>query len=271
MTFKKAKPAHKVRLFFPKDTTALIGHNRMTTQGNEKFNYNNHPFEGTTSQHSFALAHNGVLYNDRTLRIEHNLPDTIVETDSYIAVQLIEKSDSIDSDSLKNTAEAVHGSFVFTVLRDDNTLFLVKGSNPITLYHFAEYGLYVYASTKEILDRALKLVNFKSIGESVVVKTGDIIRIDANGKISSSTFDEIQSEYNCRDWLDWYNYGNKICDDIESDLLYICGFYDIEREDVELLLEYGYSSDDIEEMLFDEDYFNETISAVKALHNQCKL
>lgn len=271
VTFKKAKPAHKVKLFFPKDTTALIGHNRMTTQGNEKFNYNNHPFEGKTSQHNFALAHNGVLYNDREIRTKQKLPETVVETDSYIAVQLIEKSDSVDSDSLKNAAEAVYGSFVFTVLRDDNTLFLVKGSNPITLYHFAEYGLYIYASTKEILDRALKLVNFKSIGESVVIKTGDIIQISANGKISSSTFDEIQSAYDHHNWFDWYNYGNKICDDVESDLLYICGFYGVEREDVELLLEYGYSSDDIEEMLFDEDYFNETISAVKALHNQCKL
>lgn len=120
VTFKKAKPAHKVKLYFPNDTTALIGHNRMTTQGNEKFNYNNHPFEGTTSQHSFALAHNGVLYHDRQLRIEHNLPDTVIETDSYIAVQLLEKSDNVDSTSLKSVAETVHGSFVFTVLRDDN-------------------------------------------------------------------------------------------------------------------------------------------------------
>ena len=46
VTFKKPKPAHKVHLYFPKETTALIGHNRLTTQGNEKFNYNNHPFEG---------------------------------------------------------------------------------------------------------------------------------------------------------------------------------------------------------------------------------
>ncbi len=40
VTYKKAKPAHKVRLYFPKGTTALIGHNRMTTQGNEKYNFN---------------------------------------------------------------------------------------------------------------------------------------------------------------------------------------------------------------------------------------
>ena len=39
VTFKKAKPAHKVKLYFPKDTTAVIGHTRFTTQGSEKHNY----------------------------------------------------------------------------------------------------------------------------------------------------------------------------------------------------------------------------------------
>lgn len=43
--FKKAKPAHNVKLYFPKETTALIGHTRFTTQGSEKQNYNDHPFE----------------------------------------------------------------------------------------------------------------------------------------------------------------------------------------------------------------------------------
>ena len=32
VTFKKAKPAHKVKLYFPKNTRAVIGHTRMTTQ-----------------------------------------------------------------------------------------------------------------------------------------------------------------------------------------------------------------------------------------------
>ena len=56
VTFKKAKPAHKVKLYFPKDTTAVIGHTRFTTQGSEKKNYNNHPFNGSTNTHNFSLA-----------------------------------------------------------------------------------------------------------------------------------------------------------------------------------------------------------------------
>ena len=77
-----------------------MGHTRMTTQGDEKFNFNNHPFYGKTDL-EFALAHNGVLYNDCRLRITEHLPSTRIETDSYVAVQLIEKKGTLDTDSLR--------------------------------------------------------------------------------------------------------------------------------------------------------------------------
>ena len=198
VTFKKAKPAHKVKLYFPKDTTAVIGHTRFTTQGSEKNNYNNHPFEGSTDTHTFALAHNGVLYNDKELRREKHLPDTAIETDSYIAVQLIEHENIVDSNSIKTMAEAVTGSFVFTILRDDNTLFLVKGDNPITLLHFHELGLYIYASTTAILNAAMKAVKFSGVCNEVKVNDGDIIRIDSDGKLSVSTFEQKIQKFNYR-------------------------------------------------------------------------
>ena len=89
LIFKKAKPAHKLKLYFPKNTTAVIGHTRFTTQGSAKKNYNNHPFEGRTENHNFALAHNGVIYNDKELKRLYGFKSKI-ETDSYIAVQLLE-------------------------------------------------------------------------------------------------------------------------------------------------------------------------------------
>lgn len=55
VTFKKAKPAHKVKLFFPRNTKCVIGHTRMTTQGSEKYNYNNHPFDGRCGMETFSL------------------------------------------------------------------------------------------------------------------------------------------------------------------------------------------------------------------------
>ena len=84
VTYKKPKPAHKVKLFFPRDTRAVIGHTRFTTQGSEKRNCNNHPFEGHCGTEAFALAHNGVLYNDRELRREQHLPPTPIENELSI-------------------------------------------------------------------------------------------------------------------------------------------------------------------------------------------
>ena len=266
VTFKKAKPAHKVKLNFPKDTTAVIGHTRFTTQGSEKDNYNNHPFEGTTTDHTFALAHNGVLYNDKELRKEKALPETNIETDSYIAVQLIEKENAVDSISIKSMAETVTGSFVFTILRDDNTLFLVKGDNPITLIHFPEYGLYVYASTTAILNAAMKAVKFSGICNEVKVNDGDIIRIDSDGKLSVSTFEKKIQKYSMRNWYSWYDYDFDCKDDdYANDLLMICSCYGVEKEDVELLLELGYSSDEIEEMLFEPELLEQAMEEIKPI------
>ena len=269
VTFKKAKPAHKVKLYFPKDTTAVIGHTRFTTQGSEKNNYNNHPFEGTTSNHTFALAHNGVLYNDKELRKENALPETNIETDSYIAVQLIEHENIVDSNSIKTMAEAVTGSFVFTILRDDNTLFLVKGDNPITLIHFPEYGLYVYASTTAILNVAMKVVKFSGVCNEVKINDGDIVRIDSDGKLSVSTFEQKIQKINYRNWYSWYDYKFDVTDEqYTNDLLMICGCYGVAREDVELLLEFGYSCDEIEEMLFEPEMLEQAMEEIKTLYQR---
>ena len=61
------------------------------------------PIDGDTN----ALAHNGVLYNDKELRRKQHLPPTPIETDSYIAVQLLEQGQQLDgkvSDNRQPTA-----------------------------------------------------------------------------------------------------------------------------------------------------------------------
>lgn len=195
------------------------------------------------------------------------IPDTKIETDSYIAVQLIEKENIVDSNSIKAMAESVLGSFVFTVLRDDNTLFLIKGDNPITLLHYPELGLYVYASTTTILTTALKAVKFTASCEEVPVNDGDIVRIDSDGKLTVSTFEECVPKYNYRHWFSWYDYEfEKSEEEYTNDLLMICGCYGVDKEDVELLLELGYSSDEIEEMLLDSELFEQTMEEVKTLY-----
>lgn len=145
--FKKPLPARKMKFKFNSNPSVIMGHTRMTTQGSEKDNFNNHPFY--SNKLGFALAHNGVLNNDKTLRKTEKLPNTKIETDLYIAVQLIEKQKTLNFNSIKFMAEKVEGSFCFTVLSNSNELYIVKGDNPMCIVHFN--GVYIYASTKEIL------------------------------------------------------------------------------------------------------------------------
>lgn len=263
VTFKKARPAHKVKLYFPADTKCVIGHTRMTTQGSEKLSYNNHPFE---SEKGFALAHNGVIYNDKQLRQKYMLPDTKIETDSYIAVQLLEYFGGAGIENIKKMSELVEGSFVFTILRNDGTLFLVKGCNPLTLYHFPDLGLYAYASTKSILDNALKKSGFTYKKCEIKVSEGEILEISPDGNISRSIF-EVKEKYhsfwnpyslNTVEYCGW-------CDEFENEemLLEYCGMFGVSEEDVELLLEYGYDADTIEEMLMDTTMLEEALAEIK--------
>ena len=188
--YKRPWPAHYMRFSIPEDAAVIMGHTRMTTQGSERKNRNNHPFPGRAGTTSFALAHNGMLYNDKYLRSSLNLPRTKIETDSYIGVQLIEQKKSLDLASLKYMAERVEGSFCFTVLGQGNSLYIVEGDNPLCLYHFPTLGVYVYASTKEILERALSnahLTSKKPI--QINLACGDILQVGADGKLSHSQFD----------------------------------------------------------------------------------
>ena len=129
---KAPRPASKMRWRVSPEARYLMGHTRMTTQGAAAKNYNNHPFPGRIGRLSFALAHNGVLYNDVALQHTYRLPATKIETDSYVAVQLLEKTGKLCLDSFRQMAEALSGSFTITVLDVKNTLYLVRGNNPLT-------------------------------------------------------------------------------------------------------------------------------------------
>ena len=108
--YKRPLPGHKLKIRVPGQVKAVMGHTKLTTQGNERKNQNNHPFLGKAGNVAFALAHNGIIYNDKILRRKYHLPKTEIETDSYIAVQLLEQSRELSSDSLGKMAEEMEGS-----------------------------------------------------------------------------------------------------------------------------------------------------------------
>jgi glucosamine 6-phosphate synthetase-like amidotransferase/phosphosugar isomerase protein len=204
--FKRPLPAHKMRFRIPEGTSAVMGHTRLTTQGSQKRNENNHPFRGYAGT-GFALAHNGVLYNDELLRAKLNLPETPIETDSYIAVQLIESQQDLTFDSLRFMAEQVRGYFTFTVLDKADNLFFVKGESPLYLAHFPTLGLYIYTSTKEIFKEAMRQLRFRLPKFDVIdVKEGEIVKIAADGNITRDKY-TVQDDFFDYRWNGYFGYG----------------------------------------------------------------
>lgn len=202
---KKAVPAHEMTFNIPRDAYAIMGHTRMTTQGSAARQRNNHPFLGKLPKAQFALAHNGVLSNDEILRKVENLPQTNIETDSFVAVQLIEKESTLDFNSLKAMAEKVKGTFTFTVLDQKNNLYIIKGNNPLCLYYFPKKGIYIYASTKPILEAALDVIGYlDQPHEEIPIAEGEIVKIDAAGRITRDHFQPPVSSCQYYDFYDYY-------------------------------------------------------------------
>lgn len=257
MIYKRPLPAHLMWYRVPVEATIVMGHTRMTTQGSEKKNENNHPFSGNIGRTQFSLAHNGILYNDKSLRREHKLPDTKIETDSYVAVQLLEKCDKLDFDALRFMSEELEGSFTISALSDRDELFIAKGNNPIVIQHFPDSKLYVYASTEDILQKAL-LKTGLSLGtaERVNVFAGELLRIDASGKVSRSHFDDSKLYTTFMPpWTHWSGYEpikRPYADNTNwlEDLKAIAVYFGIFPEDVDALIEDGMTPDEIEEFLY---------------------
>ena len=159
-------------------------------------------------------------------------------------------------------AETVEGNFTFTVLDQYNSLYIIKGSNPMYLLHFETIGLYVYASTESIMKKALKQLGMQKFeSKRVDTEEGDIIRIDRNGKITRSRYKPkiYRSKY-----MSWYDYEDSSYYNMHEEiLLEYCGCYGVDSADVELLLEYGYTCDEIEEMLMEPSMLREALKDVK--------
>ena len=256
--YKRPLPAHKMRLHIPNGVNVVMGHTRMTTQGSEKRNQNNHPFAGKADGKSFALAHNGVLWNDRTLKLTENLPQTSVETDSYVAVQLIEKQNALDFDRLKTMAETVEGSFVFTVLDNEDSIWFVVGDNPLCIFRYD--GFLLYASTEKILCNTASKLHLSAPVSVQHPEEGEILKIDRNGQVTTGSF--IPRMIYPHWWRYRPYYGSFLLDEEEQksiygDLFNAAKSMGVSEDEIQALLDYGCDPDEIEELLYDPALLHE--------------
>lgn len=101
-------------------------------------------------------------------------------------------------------AEQLEGSYTVTLLGPKNELYFIKGDNPMCLYHYPSVGLYLYASTEEILNRVLRRLRLP-FGKPmpVSIQSGGILKIDEDGHISYGEFDDSKLFSSWR-WPGWY-------------------------------------------------------------------
>ena len=113
-----------------------------------------------------------------------------------------------------------------------------------------------------LMKNALKRVGLhKFASKRVDTVEGDILCIDRNGNITRSEFQPkiYRSKHGA-----WYDYDDSSYYNMHEEiLLAYCGCYGVGSEDVELLLEYGYTCDEIEEMLMDMNLLHEALRDVK--------
>lgn len=256
--YKRPLPASKMNFKHLDGVRVVTGHTRHATQGDCKNNYNNHPFLGQCGKTNFSLSHNGIIYNDNSLKKSEHLPDSKIKTDSYIMVQLLEKCKKLDFNSLAKCTEKLQGYYTFTLLTGKNELYIIKGDSPISIIHFTRLNMYVYASTDEILYQALigggMLPELKKgFFEDIPVEDGEILKIDTAGQITRGKFEapDTTSYY----FRNWYEYGDFYSADDEyiNDLKTIASNFGYYPEDIDELIAEGFTTDEIEAYIYGED------------------
>ena len=256
--YKRPLAAHRLRLRLPAEANIILGHTRMATQGSKELNFNNHPFVGTVGDMPFALAHNGVIYNDHILRLDKKLPNTPIGTDSYIAVQLLEQHEALTPEAVADMSEQIEGSFVFTILDRCNNSYFVKGDNPLALYHFQKYGFFIYASTDKILTGALRKLGLHKFDYiDITAECGEILKIDWNGTLTRYRFNTaLIDDWDYRSFVHryggWCGCGFSGYDDTAAirQLKEFAENVGVDEYAIDMLLEYGYTTDDIEDLFY---------------------
>ena len=254
---KQAVSSYRSKPNVPKFINAVIGHTRHSTQGDKSKNYNNHPWSETVKNCQFALAHNGVLMNDAEIQKKYKFKSRI-QTDSFVAVQLLKMKNILDFDSIKFMAEEIDGSFSFNILDNKNNIYLVKGDSPISILHFRKIGVYVFASTERILWRALidsELFDDLQAGnyEQIELKEGDILKITSNGKTEKGSFNYTYSS--SPHWYDFgysYTYGEKDVygEQYLEDIKTVAAMYGEDPEVIQELYEQGFSLEELEDIIY---------------------
>ncbi len=130
------------------DTTCIIGHTRWKTRGSEFDNRNNQPVVTSRT----ITTHNGTITNADALFSGYRLTRK-TEVDSELIGRLADRFS--DDDSFLRAASEIEGtmSSVFVRLHDPQTINVIKGNKPLTLWYHSGLRAIFYSSEKWPLEK----------------------------------------------------------------------------------------------------------------------
>ena len=150
-------------------------------------------------------------------------------------------------------AEVLEGHFTFTVLDQEDTMYFIRGDNPLTIWWCPDMGVYLYASTKEILERAVKALGIRWWRKEVIEPDqGTILAIDWEGQRSVSRFDDSNLIASWRWYSPLWKPINHQEDEYLSMVMDMGEQLGISRQELGLLSRTGYSAWDMEDLLYDD-------------------
>lgn len=135
----------------PRNTKTAILHTRFATKGSPQDNTNNHPVWSPYS--TIALVHNGVIWNDMSLRFGslREFDEFMPEVDTACIPALLESKGVAGISELAGDA-----AVAWLDVADPHTLHLARiESSPVAYTNLAD-GSFVFASTPSLLRAALE-------------------------------------------------------------------------------------------------------------------
>lgn len=157
--FKRPGPAAKLVLEdkysevigrLDKRTTCILGHTRWKTRGTEANSLNNQPIRAG----AVIGTHNGTILNADRLFKKYRLP-RVAEVDSEFLFRLADKKECIEDFTV--CARNVRGgmSAVFTRTSAPDTVLVIKGNKPLTLWYHKGFRAVFYSSEEWPLLRVI--------------------------------------------------------------------------------------------------------------------
>ena len=176
---------------------------------------------------------------------------------AFAGMNMATQAGGINADTLKETSELLHGSFTYTVLDAQEQLHIVRGNNPFCLYHFPKQKVYLYTSTKEILNHALHEVRKSLHGsvEEIRVLAGDILCLLPDGTCQYAGFSTAHL-YGTRSFFGFpYSLPIAKAQKVSGgsyirELKNLAGVFGYRPEDIDAMLDEGLQPEEIEEFFY---------------------